>query len=222
MSANEIEGTTLVLAVNVALVAPAGTVTLGGTVTCAGLLLDSVTTAPPSGAGARKSTVPVAGVPPSTVRPKSNWLSTGNTMVSAFTRKPFKVALTLTDCPVVTWLAVAVKVALVAPSGTVTLAGTVTAVGSLEFNASMASATTAPPTGAGAYSVTVPVKESPVTTAPVPTPRVESSLNLITVRTGLTGSPATPETPVPGISAVVHRLSGIDNAGTLAVKLALV
>src|SRR5205809_173168 len=124
MSANEIEGTTLVLAVNVALVAPAGTVTLGGTVTCAGLLLDSVTTAPP--------------------------------------------------------------------------------------------------TGAGAYSVTVPVKESPVTTAPVPTPRVESSLNLITVRTGLTGSPATPETPVPGISAVVHRLSGIDNAGTLAVKLALV
>src|SRR5262249_15939843 len=146
MSAHESEGTTLVLAVNVARVAPAGTVTLAGTVTCAGLLLDSVPTAPPSGAGASNVTVPVAGVPPSTVRPKSTWPSTGYTLTSAAALKPFRAARILTNLEAVTWLVVAVKLALVAPSGTVTLAGTVIAVGSLEFNASMASATTAPPT----------------------------------------------------------------------------
>jgi hypothetical protein len=49
-----------------ALVAPAVTVTLDGTVARAGLLLDSVTTAPPAGAGPLKLTIPVAEVPPRT------------------------------------------------------------------------------------------------------------------------------------------------------------
>ena len=58
--------TALVVAVNVALVALAGTVTLPGTV-AAELLLDSVTGAPPPGAGPFSVTVPVELLPPVTV-----------------------------------------------------------------------------------------------------------------------------------------------------------
>jgi hypothetical protein len=59
--------TTLVVTGNVALVAPAGTVTLPGTEATDDLLLDSVTTAPPAGAGAYSFTVPVEGFPPTTL-----------------------------------------------------------------------------------------------------------------------------------------------------------
>lgn len=50
-----------------ALVAPAGTVTVPGTVATAGLLLDSATTTPPVGADALRTTVPVAALPPRTL-----------------------------------------------------------------------------------------------------------------------------------------------------------
>ena len=48
-----------VFTVNVALVLPAGTVTLAGTLAAAALLLESITCAPPAGAGPLRVTVPV-------------------------------------------------------------------------------------------------------------------------------------------------------------------
>src|SRR3989442_8113634 len=58
--------TALVVTVNGALVAPAGTVTLPGTV-AAELSLDSVTCAPPAGAGPSRGTLPGALLPPITL-----------------------------------------------------------------------------------------------------------------------------------------------------------
>ena len=60
--------TPLLLTVNVALVAPAATVTLEGTVAAAVLLLESATCAPPAGAAPLNVTVPVEDcVPPITL-----------------------------------------------------------------------------------------------------------------------------------------------------------
>src|SRR5947207_14295127 len=60
--------TALVVTVNVAEVAPAGTVTLEGTCATVVSLLDSETCAPPEGAAALKVTVPVEDCePPTTV-----------------------------------------------------------------------------------------------------------------------------------------------------------
>jgi hypothetical protein len=59
--------TDAVVTVNVALVAPAATVTLAGTVAAAVLLLVSVTTAPPAGAALVNVAVPVEPFPPTTL-----------------------------------------------------------------------------------------------------------------------------------------------------------
>ena len=59
--------TATVVAVNVALVAPAATVTLAGAVATAVLLLPNVTTAPPAGAAPLNVTVPVEEAPPVTL-----------------------------------------------------------------------------------------------------------------------------------------------------------
>ncbi len=59
--------TALVLTVKDALVAPAATVTLEGTVAAVALLLESVTCAPPVGAGPLSVTVPVEEFPPVTL-----------------------------------------------------------------------------------------------------------------------------------------------------------
>jgi hypothetical protein len=59
--------TVLVVIVNVAVVAPAATVTLAGTVATEVRLLESVTAIPPAGAGPFRVTVPVDGLPPCTL-----------------------------------------------------------------------------------------------------------------------------------------------------------
>ena len=59
--------TALVLTVKGALVAPVATVTLEGTVAAVVLLLESVTVAPPAGAGPLSVTVPVEEFPPVTL-----------------------------------------------------------------------------------------------------------------------------------------------------------
>jgi hypothetical protein len=61
-----VDVTAVVLMVNVAVVAPAATVTLAGTV-AEPLLLESNAAAPPAGAGPFRVTVPVELVPPITV-----------------------------------------------------------------------------------------------------------------------------------------------------------
>src|SRR5881396_1652114 len=53
--------------VNVALVAPAGAVTLAGTIAIEGLLLESATATPPAGADVVRITVPVNAAPPVTL-----------------------------------------------------------------------------------------------------------------------------------------------------------
>jgi hypothetical protein len=58
--------TGLVVTGNVAVVAPAATITLAGTCAAAVLLLDRVTTAPLAGAGPLSVTVPVEDMPPIT------------------------------------------------------------------------------------------------------------------------------------------------------------
>lgn len=148
-----------VVTVNVAVVAPAATVTEAGTV--AATLLDaSVTTMPPAGAADNKVTVPVLDVPPVTdVGFKATVLSTGAVIPrdADWLIAPF-VAVIVLAVFAATAVVVTVKVAVVEPAATVTLDGTV-AVALLD-----ASVTTKPPAGAAADSVTVPVLEAPPAT----------------------------------------------------------
>ena len=125
--------TVLVETVNVALVAPAGTVTLAGTV-AALELSDSETAAPPVGAAPLNVTVPVEVLPPTTlVGLMLTAESVGPVAPPAVTLSP-----AVRDQPVlsaspemmtsvfaVTAVVVIGKVALVAFSGTVMLNGTI-------------------------------------------------------------------------------------------------
>jgi len=148
-----------------ALSAPAATVTLAGTLATVTLLLDSATIAPAVGAAAVNVTVPVAPVPPTTLagvtvtEDKLGAAGTGVTVSTAEREAPAKVPEIVTAAVAVTGVVVIVKLALVAPAGTVTLAGTPATVALL-----LPRVTVAPPAGAAVLSVAVAVADVPPTT----------------------------------------------------------
>jgi len=155
--------TALVLTVNVALLVPAGTVTLAATVAAAVLLLVRLTTAPPLGAGPLSITVPVEGFPPVTLvgfRLTEERVAGGGVTVSEAVWVPLPyVPEMVTEVDAVTALVLTVNVVLLVPAGTVTLAATVAAAVLL-----LVRLTTAPPLGAGPLSVTVHVEGFPPVT----------------------------------------------------------
>ena len=111
---------------NVALVAPAATVTLVGTVTN-DVELVRLTDTPPLGAAALRVTVPVLEFPAETVDgDKLNALRGTRTVSVAFSvTDPAVAPIVAVTCDELVWV-VRVNVALVAPAATVTLLGTVT------------------------------------------------------------------------------------------------
>ena len=163
--ATEVEAVTgLVATVKFALVAPAGTVTIAGTMATAVLLLESASAVPPAGAAVFRVTVPVEGVPPVTLvgsRLREERVTAGiKVSVSrADLVASSKAAVITTAVELGFELVDTAKFALVAPAGTVTLAGTVAIEGCL-----LESATVTPPAGAAVISATVPVKLVPAVT----------------------------------------------------------
>jgi hypothetical protein len=154
------DATAVVATVKVPVVAPAATVTLAGTVADA-LLLDRVTTAPPVGAAALKVTVPVELAPPTRLAGASATdvtVTAGGLIVSeAVWLEALYVAVMTALVTDATAVVVTVNVPVVEPAATVTLAGTVADALLLER------LTSAPPVGAVALTVTVPVELAPPT-----------------------------------------------------------
>ena len=155
--------TMLVFAVKDVLVAPCEMVTLAGTVTTPGLLLERETRTPPFGAGPLSVTVPIEGVGPTKVRGLS--VSEVRVGPAGGCGVTFREAVCITPelaAEIVTAAALAVvmvetwKAAPIDPAATVTLAGTVaTEVLLLDKEKTM------PPLGAGLLRVICPVEGFP-------------------------------------------------------------
>jgi hypothetical protein len=143
--------------VNVAVVWPAATVTLPGTMATV-LLLPRVTATPPVGAGPSSVTVPVAGLPPvNTVGLSASAERDGAlTVRGAVFATPPADAVMVGEVVEGTAEVEIVNVAVVCPAVTVTDAGTVAAAVLLLLRV-----TTIPPAGAAELIVTVPVEELP-------------------------------------------------------------
>ena len=159
----EVEAVTeVVVTVKLALVAPAGTVTL--VAVAAVELLESDMNAPPAGAALVRVNVPCDVAPPVTLvgfsvsELRLAGGGTGFTVSVAVRDAPPNEPVIIAEVDALTVLVVTVKLALVLPASIVTLAGTVTAVELSESDM------TAPPVGAAAVKVAVPVEELPPTT----------------------------------------------------------
>jgi hypothetical protein len=152
--------TMFVLTSNVALEDPAGTVTFAGTAALP-LLLESVTTIPPLGAGPLNMTVPVDELPLVTrVGFSVREASAGGTTISLLVWvTPLKEAEMLTEVAVATAEVVTENAPLDAPAGTVTDVGTLATPRLL-----LDSKTVVPPAAAGPLSDTVPAATFPPVT----------------------------------------------------------
>ena len=142
---------------NIAALAPDGTVTETGTEAVVKLLVRATFT-PPAGAGTFSVTVPVALDPPTTPDGLTAKLTNAGGEIARIALKVVdpKLAETVEVVVDVTVWVTTAKVAVVAPAATVTLVGTEAIVGFVH-----ASATVVPPTGAGMLMVTVPVEFKP-------------------------------------------------------------
>jgi hypothetical protein len=179
--------TFLVVTVKVALVVPAATVTLAGTVAAEIWLLERVTTVPPAGAGPESVTVPVDGVSPLTVVGfRVTAISDGAVTVKVAVWAVPRVPVIVTEVLAATGLVVAEKLAVVAFAATVTVAGTWAAVVLV-----LDRVTTAPPDGAGPFNVTVPVEEIPPSTEAGLT-MTELSVAAVTVKVTVWAVPRVP------------------------------
>ena len=197
MFAAAMELTGPVVIVKLALTEPAGIVTLGGTET-EGLPTAALavieTTAPSAGAGAPSVTVPVDGLPPTTVLGFScndeitGPVGSGVTFSESSLKAPLNPARIEGQTDDVTRVVGIVNVTLVAPSGIVTNGGTLAGLGS--YAAAAPSAISAPPAGAGAVRVTVPCALLPPTTVAGSTLKVAISGSVTGCGEGNTASQA--------------------------------
>ena len=197
---------------NVALVAPSVTVTVAGTVAPPVLLLDRLTTRPPAGAADPMVTVPVElPNPPITDDGLNVTLLTakGLTMSVPDALEALKAPPIVTLVAVETTRDVTVNVALDAPAGTSTVAGTVAAPALL-----LVKVTVAPPVGAFAFSVTVPVE------LPLPPSTAEGSSDTLETTIGLTVNMAVLLEPLN--DDVIVTLGLVETNLDVTVKVALV
>ena len=216
--------TVVVVTVNVAVELPAATVTLAGTVALVELDVRA-TTAPPVPAVPLKVTVPVDEFPPTTdvgftVTP----VSVAGLIVSvAVLLVPARVAVIVAVVALETDVVLTVKVAVVAPAATVTVAGTVALVVLDER------LTAVPPVPAGPLRVTVPVELLPPETVVGVSETLESAAG-VTVRVAVCDVPArvpvivtevlvaTPVVVIVNV-VVVEPEGTVTDAGTVALVL---
>lgn len=153
----------VVTTLNVTELAPAGTVTLGGTLARVELLLARFTTAPPVGAALVRFTVPVEVEPPTTVdglsvRDESAAGAGAFTVSAADLLTPAYVAVMFPALVALTEVVFTVKLIDEVFAGTRTELGTVAAGLALD------KLTSAPPDGAGPVKLTVPIVVCPPVT----------------------------------------------------------